>query len=197
VTRLVGAAALAAALLTVLPTALAGADSFTPIVMTVKIAPVARNHKPLTVTVGVTADPGVLDIASAPLRIRVKLASECGGEFHDTVGTVLVDKQLKPQPTAGQAYSGTVHGSGKPSAYGAETVCVFLEEQGDNRQFATDTSTTVSVSHPCTSKAAHYDAAGQALKRAQRRKHGVAVARRKANAAHRAALKACGKGVPL
>jgi hypothetical protein len=160
-------------------------DSFTPVVLNVKIAPLARLHKPLRIKVTVTADAGVLDTATAPLRIRVKLASECGGTYEYTPGVVLLDKQLKPQPSTGAAYSATTSGSGKPNRYGTQTVCVYLEEEGDDRQFATDTSDQVNVSRSCTVAAARYDLA--------ERRH------RRAAAAHdrRAARRACGPGVTL
>ncbi|HTX47429.1 MAG TPA: hypothetical protein VMD48_14200 [Solirubrobacteraceae bacterium] len=160
-------------------------DSFTPVVLNVKIASVARLHKPLRVRVSVTADAGVLDTATAPLRIRVKLAGECGGTFEYTPGVVLLDKQLKPQPSTGHPYSATTSGSGKPNRYGTQTVCVFLEEEGDDRQFATNTSEQVNVSRPCTRAAARYDVA-------ERRHRRLAAARDR-----RAARRACGNGVPL
>jgi hypothetical protein len=180
-----------------LPTAVAGADSFNPITLTVSVAPIARLHKPLQITVSVTADAGVLDTATAPLRIRVKLASECGGEFDGTPGAVLVDKRLNPQPATGHLYSGSVSGAGRPDAFGVQTVCVFLEEEGDNRQFATDQSAQVDVSQPCTAAAARYDRARKRLARARKRHHGVSRARRRASADRRRARRSCGPGVPL
>jgi hypothetical protein len=184
VKRLAAAVAIGSAAL--IGAASATGDSFTPIVLTVKIAPVARLHRPLQVKVGITADAGVLDTAIAPLRIRVKLASECGGEYAYTPGVVLLDKRLKPQPATGEPYRATATGSGKPNRYGVQTVCVFLEEQGDDRQFATDTSAQVDVSRSCTMAAARYDAA-------KRRRHASAAAARD----RRAARRACGPGVPL
>jgi len=190
--------------------AVAVADSFTPVTLTVTIAPVARRHRPLKVTVGVTADAGALDDATAPLRIGVTLATECGGSFPYTPGTVLLDDQLAPQPFTGQAYSAQATGSGKPASYGVQTVCVFLEEEGDDRQFATDTSNQVDVLKPCTTRADRYDAARGAVARAERRlrrAHGgtarvrlrrlVSERRAAARAHRRAARKACGPGVPL
>jgi hypothetical protein len=169
---------------TALGAAMAAGDSFTPVVMNIKLAPVARRHQPLRVTVKVTAVAGVLSTATAPLRIRVKLATECGGEFANTPGVVLLDKRLTPQPVSGQAYTGTATGSGKPNRYGVQTVCAFLEEEGDDRQFATDTSDQVNVSRACTAAAARYDTA--------QRRH-----RRAAAADRRKARRACGAGVPL
>jgi hypothetical protein len=189
--------AAAAALITVGTTTPAGADSITPVQFTITIAPVARLHRPLSITVGVSADPSVLDTRTAPLRIRVKLADECGGEFPDTPGTILLDEQLKPQPAYGVAYSATARGAGRPGSYGVKSVCVYLEEEGDNRQFATDTSYQVDVSKPCTVAAAHYDKAVRALERARRRGRRVATARRVTVAHRKAARRACGPGVPL
>ncbi len=191
-------AAAAAALLTlVIPSATAGADSFTPVRLTINVAAIARRHAKLPVTVHVSADPGVLDTRTEPLRIRVKLAPECGGTFQYTTGDVLLDKQLSPQPASGRAYSAVARGSGKPSAYGQQAVCAWLDEEGDNRTFASDQSLAVNVSPACTSKAARYDRLRKALRRAKRRHRGVARARRRAKSARRAALRACGRGVPL
>jgi len=164
----------------------AGADSFTPVRLTIEVAPVARRHAPLPITVRVSADPGVLDARTAPLRIRVKLAPECGGTYGYTPGTVLLDKRLHPQPTTGKAYSGFAHGAGRPKRYGVMTVCVFLNEQGDQRTFASDQSIQVNVSRACTRAAARYDAARKA-----RRSAGVRRADR------RKARRACGPRVKL
>ena len=178
----------------------AGADSFTPVGLGITVAPVARLHEPLEVTVAVTADAGVLDDATAPLRIRVKLAMECGGSFSSTPGTVLIDRPLSPQPVTGRAYSAQAAGAGRPASYGVDTVCVFLEEEGDGRQFATDTSDQVDVSRSCTVRASRYDAARRELRAAQRTAAlRPLVGQRSATArrARRAARAACGPGVPL
>jgi hypothetical protein len=189
------AAALGVALVGALPSALAGADSFTPVRLTIRAAPVARLHAPLTISVGVSADPGALDTRSGPLRVRVKLANECGGTFQYTSGVVLLDKQLTPQPSTGHAYSGVASGSGRPAAYGTQTVCTWLDDQGAGRTFASDQSTQINVSATCTRAAARYDAA-----RRQRAGRGTAAKRRRARAlasTRRAARRACGPGVPL
>ena len=166
--------------------AAAGADSFTPVRLAITIAPVARLHQPLKVSVDVSADPSVLDDATGPLRIRVKLAGECGGTFSTTPGVTLLDRQLRPQPATGRPYDANASGSGKPTRYGSQTVCAFVEESGDNRMFADDTSNQVDVSRKCTSAAATYDAARRRRARASTLK-----------AARRAARRACGPGVPL
>jgi hypothetical protein len=64
-----GIAAVAVAAVT--PAALA--DSITPVRMHVSIAQVARLHKPLAVTVTVSADAGVLDSRDGPVHALVKL----------------------------------------------------------------------------------------------------------------------------
>jgi hypothetical protein len=189
-------AALVAALAALVPVSLSAADSFTPVRITVKLAPVARRGAKLPIAVSVGADAGALNSA-APLRIRVKLAPECGGAFANTPGTVLLDRGLSPAPATGVAYAATIRGAGRPGAYGVQTVCVFLEEQGDAREFATDQSLQVNVSKPCTVAARRYDAAHRALTRARRRHRGVARARTRAASARRVALKRCGPGVPL
>ena len=190
---------------------LAGADSFNPVRLAITIAPVARLAQPLAITIDVSADAGALDTATAPLRIRAKLADECGGTFDTTPGPVLIDEQLNPQPATGQAYQATGRGSGNPTAYGQKTVCAFLEEEGDNRQFANDTVNPpiVDVSKPCTVAAARYDAALRSLARAKRQlRHAKRranrdrlkklVAKRSKTVARdrRAARSACGPGVP-
>ena len=164
----------------------AGADSFTPVRLGITIAKVARLHQPLKVSVDVSADPSVLDNATGPLRIRVKLAQECGGTYSSTPGVTLLDRQLRPQPATGRAYDANASGSGRPTRYGDQTVCAFLEEAGDDRMFANDTSNQVNVSRKCTSAAATYDAA--------RRRH---ARQSKLKADRSAARRACGPGVPL
>jgi hypothetical protein len=177
--------ALAVALLVAAPAAVS-ADSFTPIRMTVTIASVARLHQPLKVKVSVSADPGVLDVRDGPVAARVKLtSSECGGVFKYTTGTTLLNKALSPQPSTGQAFQGSATGSGRPTSYGEQTVCVYLED--DYQQFETDTTDyQVNVSKPCTRAAAAYDKA----RRRKHKPHNLASLKRKARSA-------CGPGVPL
>lgn len=184
--RLPVRAAALLALAAAVPTAAAAADSFTPVRLSVGVTPLARLGKPLTVTVHVSADPGAL---STPMRVRVKLAPECGGTFQYTSGVVLVDKPLNPQPAFGHAYSGVVSGSGRPRAYGSYTICAYLEEQGDNRMLANDASMQTTVSKSCTTAANRYDA----LRRSPRARRDKA----RILAAQRAARRACGPGVPL
>jgi hypothetical protein len=180
------AAGVVVGLATLAQGSVSGADSFTPVRLAVSVSPVARAHVPLPITVRVSADAGALDDRTAPLRVRIKLSSECGGTYQYTSGVVLVDKRLNPQPTTGRAYSGSVKGHGRPSTYGQMTVCTWLEEEGDHRVFAQDSSVTVNVSRACTTAAARYDAA--------RRRHG---SRSVLRARRRRARRACGPGVTL
>jgi hypothetical protein len=103
-----------------------------------------------------------------------------------------------------------VSGSGRPSAYGAQTVCVYLEDTDIGRVYANDESTQVRVSQPCTTAASAYDKARRALARAQKQlrhskraavrrrlKHTVAVRTRAVARDKRRATGACGAGVPL
>jgi hypothetical protein len=172
-----------------IPAGVAAADSFTPVRLDIGVAPVARLHQPLAVTVRVSADAGMLDDRTAPIRIEVKLAHECGGDFQYTSGVVLLNKRLSPQPATGHAYSVLEHGSGRPTAYGTQMVCTYLEEEGDDRMFANDESVTTEVSKACTTTAERYDHL--------RRARNASRHRARVEAAHRAARRACGPGVTL
>lgn len=185
-TRKVLLAAATAATAAIAYCAAAGADSFTPVRLGITIAKVARLHQPLRVNVDVSADASVLDNATGAVWIRVKLAQECGGTFSTTPGVTLLDRQLRPQPATGHPYDASASGSGRPTSYGEQTVCAFLEESGDNRMFANDTSNEVNVSRKCTTAAATYDAA--------RRRH---ARQSTLKADRRAARRACGPGVSL
>lgn len=180
---------------TVAGAGLGRADSITPVRLAVSVRSVARLRAPLPVSVSVSADANVLDTAIAPLRIRVRLATECGGTFATTPGTTLLDRRLRPQPAIGRPFVAVVRGSGKPRSFGVLTACTFLEEEGDHRQFATDTLQQVNVSVPCTRAASRYDRAAHALRHASRARR--AARRRAARAARRAARRACGPGVSL
>jgi hypothetical protein len=187
-------AAAGVALAAAAPTA--GADSFTPVRLNITVAPVARLHAPLKITVGVSADAGVLDGSAGPLRVEVKLAGECGGTFQTTPGDTLLNKALSPSPATGKPYNGKLTGSGRPSAYGDQTVCVYLQDTQVGRIYANDESRQVDVSKPCTTTAAAYDSAQRRLRRSKRaavrRSLKRTVARDRARA-----VKACGPGIPL
>jgi hypothetical protein len=188
----------------------ASADSFTPIALNVGVAPVARLHAPLRVTVGVSADAGALDGSEGALRVEVSLAPECGGTFQTTPGTTLLNAALTPPPQTGKAYASTVSGSGRPAAYGSQTVCVYLEDTDVGRVYANDESTQVTVSEPCTTAARTYDRARAALARVQRQlrhsrravvrrrlKKTIAARKRTLARDKRRATAACGTGIGL
>ena len=176
---------------------LALADSFTPVQLGITIANTARLNKPLRVTVSIGADSGALDAATGPLSIGVKLAPECGGSYATTTGTVLLNRRLSPQPATGKAYAATATGSGIPRSYGVMTVCTYLTERGDARQFATSQAFQVDVSRECTSAATRYDRALRSLKAARRSHRGILHAAALAATRRREAVFQCGPGVPL
>jgi hypothetical protein len=203
-------AALGALLMLVAVAAVASADSFTPVTMNIGVTPIARLGAPLPVKVSVKADPGVLDTADGPLRVKVKLAAECGASFETTSGVTLVNASLQPEPTVGKGYSGGASGSGRPVAYGARTLCTYLEDTGSGRVYANDESVSVNVTPACTSAGRAYDRAARSLssarrslrhartRAARRRDRRLVTGRRRAltTARHRG-VAACGNGVSL
>lgn len=132
----------------VAPAAVASADSFTPVRLDITIAAVAHRGTALPIKVTVSADPGVLDGSAGAMRIGVRLAAECGGNFQTTVGDTLLDQQLNPQPATGKAYVATATGSGDPTAEGEQTVCAYLQDSDVGRVYANDESRTVDVQAP-------------------------------------------------
>jgi hypothetical protein len=142
-----------------------------PVTISVDMPNVVASDLGFPVRVTVTSDPGAL--GSAPMRVRVRAATECGGTFDSTPGTVLLDAPLGP--------SGQAAGRASTSSFGSFTACAFLEQQGDNRLFAFDDSTTFAVTHPCTTAARRATATRTSLRKVRR-------ALRHAHGAHRAAL---------
>jgi hypothetical protein len=133
----------------VLTAALAGgialADSFNPVTLTTTVLSPARVGSPLKVRVTVSADPGVLDARSSPMEVEARLAPECGGTYLDTAGAKLMAKLLDPQPAYGKPYRATITGAGTPTATGPQAVCIWLVSAGDQRLYASDASTQVTV----------------------------------------------------
>jgi hypothetical protein len=205
-----GVVALVAGVLAV-PSSLAAADSFTPITVALHYTPIARLHAKFQVKATITADPGVLDIAAQPVRIGVKLATECGSTYETTTGPAVLNQHLKPQPAVGRAYSATITGAGRPAAYGTQTLCMFIEDS-IGRVYANDESQQVTISKPCTTAGSRYDKDSKALTKAQRQ---LRRAKSKSKSARKRLTKtvnkdkrtlardrrkgvaACGKGVPL
>jgi hypothetical protein len=186
------------------------ADSFTPVRMAITVTPVARLHAKLPVSVTVSADPGALDVRDGQIRIGVKLAPECGGNFETTTGPIVLIRTLTPQPDAGRAYQATAKGFGRPAAYGVQTLCMYVEDTTTQRVFANDESQTVDVSPACTAAGSRYDRASRALAKARRQlrhakrtgqrrrlKKLVATRQRTLRADRRRGISVCGKGVAL
>jgi len=206
----VSATSLAIISLLAVTAAVAGADSFTPVTLALRITPVARLGAALAVMVTIHADPGVLDTGSGPMRMQIKLASECGADFQHTSGVTLMDRALTPQPATGRAYQGTLTSSGRPDSYGVQTVCAYLQDSNVGRVYANDESGSVNVSAPCTAAGRRYDSDLRAVSRARRslrRAHGhaartrarrlVARGTRTLSAERRRGVAACGPGVAL
>jgi hypothetical protein len=88
-----------AAAIAIAYSAVAGGDSFTPVRLAINIAPVGRLHQPLKVSVDVSADASVLDNATGPLRIRVKLCTAAAARYdtarrlHARARTIKADRR--------------------------------------------------------------------------------------------------------
>jgi hypothetical protein len=168
----------------------AWADGGEPVTMDVNVPGVVASGIGFPVSVKVTSGSGALSSATAPLRVRVKAATECGATFDSTPGAVLVDAHLGP--------SGTVAGRASTTTFGTFTACAFLEQQGDDRLYAFDDSTSFAVTHGCTIFTRRAVAARKALRKtrkAARRAHGArrAALQRKAARLH-VALKRASTG---
>ena len=124
---------------------------------------------PFPLKVEVAAEAGALDIASPPLRLRVKFEPECGGSFAGTEGPVAIDRLL-PAPAAGTAYSQTINVNATLAPLGPETVCAFLEDSQE-RQFATDTEEELTVVPGCTTATRRLAKLKRSLKKLDRRIH--------------------------
>ena len=184
-----------------------------PIALAVQAPGAAARGLPFRLTTSVSADPGALDPRSAPLRVRVRLAGACAGTFDDTPGITVLDAELAPVPVPGRAYQQRFSRSLAVTRYGTLTACAFLEEAGDNRMFAFDSSTQIAVTKRCTAaskrartsgkrvssaRAALRHAHGNASKARARRRLASAKARlKRANAARRRACPAYDWWLPV
>jgi hypothetical protein len=127
------------------------ADPLDPVRLSVAAPAIASLDRPVAVSVTVDADAGAFAQTAQDLRLRVRLApGECASTFAGTSGPVLLDRDIGAVPTSVAAFHGVFAGSGRATAYGIQTVCAFLEEQGDNRLYAADNSMAVDVSRVCT-----------------------------------------------
>lgn len=204
----VGAVALVAGILAA-PSSLAAADSFTPVTVALHYTPIARLHAKFQVKATINADPGVLDVAVQPVRIGVKLATECGSTYETTTGPAVLNQHLQPEPPVGRSYAATITGAGRPTAYGTETLCMFIED-AIGRVYANDESQQVTISKPCTIAGSRYDKHNKALTRAKRQlRHAKSKSARKRltktvnkdkrtlGRDRRKGVAACGRGVVL
>jgi hypothetical protein len=167
------AAALAAAACALGFASSASADGGEPVTMDVNMPGVVASGIGFPVRVTVTSDSGALSGLTAPLRVRVKAAPECGGSFDSTPGAVLLDAPL--------GANGSAAGRASTTTFGSFTACAFLEQQGDDRLYAFDDSTSFAVTHACTTFTRRAVAARRSLREVRR-------AQRHAHGAHRAAL---------
>jgi phosphatidylinositol-3-phosphatase len=125
----------------------AAAELEEPVGVTTDVPAAVVAGKAFPLSAAVKADPGALDIAAQPLRLRVRFAPECGGSFAGTEGPTALDRVL-PAPTAGAPYEATVSVKTKLGSAGPEVACAFLED-AQERQFATDTEATFRVVRTC------------------------------------------------
>jgi hypothetical protein len=183
-------------LLAVLAAALAGAQPAAaaldePVSVTAQTPEAVAARAAFPLEVDVAAEAGALDIAAQPLRLRVRFAPECGGSFAGTEGPTAIDRAL-PTPTPGAPYAQSVSVKAKIGAVGPETVCAFLED-GDERQFATDTEETLTVVPPCPVAKRKLARLKRQLRRAssKRKRHRLKKRLRKAR---RQVRLACGGG---
>ncbi len=148
----------------------AGAAPFEePVSVTATAPPSVSSGVAFPLKVEVAAEAGALDIAAAPLRLRVKFEPECGGSFAGTEGPVAIDRVM-PAPAPGTAYSQTINASVTLAPLGPETVCAFLED-GQERQFATDGEEELTVVAGCTTATRTLAKLKRNLKKLDRRIH--------------------------
>lgn len=185
------------ALLGVAPAALG--DPFEPVAIAVDAPAIARSDRPLAVTATVTADPDALTGTDGPVRVRVKLATICGGSFEGTDGVTLLDEPLAPQPRAGTALRASATGRARPAGAGVQSVCAFVASANDERQYATNVDATVDVSARCTTAARRVERDERAAARSRRslrsartarRRHRTPATLRRVHRARRTALRA-------
>lgn len=173
-------AALGVALLTAQP---AAAVLDEPVSVTAQAPEAVAAGTAFPLRVDVAAEPGALDIAAQPLRLRVRFAPECGGSFAGTEGPTAIDRVL-PGPAPGAAYAQSVSVRAKLGAPGPETVCAFLED-ADERQFATGTEETLTVVPPCPAARRKVGKLKQRLARIDRRARKLRRAKHDAERARR------------
>ncbi len=172
--------------------ATAGAALLEPVTITATAPePQIVAGAPFKLEVAVEAEAGTLAIAAQPLRVRVKLAPECGGSFAGTAGPAAFEQQL-PAPGSGP-YKQLVSGKVTAGAPGTAVVCAFLEDATE-RQFATDTEEEITVAaagtatKQCTVATQELTAAKKKLKRLEHRIKKLQKQVKKAHGTHRKVL---------
>ena len=142
--RIAGAGAALSLLVTLLAVGPAGGAQGDPVRINVAAPKVVAANANLRISIKVAASRGAFDIAARPVRLRVRMAGECGGSYAGTVGPRVYDRKLSPQPTKQGAYSKSLRPSVRLHHVGVQTVCAFVEDS-QHRQFATSTDVTVRV----------------------------------------------------
>lgn len=184
--RRIWLAALGGLLLSLLGATPAVAALAEPVSVTATAPEAVAAGKAFPLSVDVKAEPGALDIAAQPLRLRVRFAPECGGSFAGTEGPTVLDRLL-PAPTPGAAYEASVATKANVGITGPETVCAFLED-AQERQFATDTEEALLIVAPCPVARRKIAQLKRRLARVDRHLRGLRHARRHAHGARRKRL---------
>jgi len=164
----------------------AAAEFDEPVSVTATAPDAVAAGDPFPLSVEVKADPGALDIAAQPLRLRVRFQPECGGSFAGTEGPTAIDQAL-PAPTPRAAYDKTVAVKAQIGAVGPETVCAFVEDSQE-RQFATDTEEALTVVPACPAARRIVGTTKRRLARILRRLRALKHRRHKAHGAKRRRL---------
>ena len=95
----------------------------------------------MTVAVTADAEPSTRRAPVAAREAQPRVRRDIGGNAGDGAD----QPALSPQPPTGRPYSAVMPAPAGRRAYGVQTVCVWIEEQGDNRVFATSQAFTVNV----------------------------------------------------
>ncbi len=120
-----------------------------PVRLSVAVAPVVPAHVRVPLRVRVAADAGGFDPHAGTLRLRVRLAPLCGGDYEGTSGRTVIDRALRPQPASGAAYSAGLSARPRLRRFGRLLVCAFVTDD-EARQYATSVGVDLLVSARCT-----------------------------------------------
>jgi hypothetical protein len=169
--------------------ALPAAASAEPISLRVHAPARVAAHTAFPVRVAVVANAGALDVAVKPLRLQVRLAPACGATFAGTEGPTVFNRKLKPPPAAGVRYHEDFTKRAR-AGLGSYSLCAFLVQRGDARQFATSVDTPVAVTKRCTKATRKLDRLRGKLRRADASSR--PALRNRVRAAKRAVRRGCG-----